>query len=575
MQPVSRREFLAAAGALAMTPWVPCSASAVSFHPWRPPEWVFPESVASGDPTPSGVVIWTRIHPARWQPDRPLAFEVALDPSFRRVVLRGTVEASTLGPDTDYTARADLDGRLRPNTYYYYRFIYDETASRVGRCRTLPEADAALARLKLAVVTCNDFTNGYYGAFAHIAVDSSIDFVLHLGDFIYETTGGTGFQPLPYADRRIVLPSGQAQAMHLADYRALYRTYRSDRWLQLAMECHTWMVIWDDHETSNDCYWDYARDTLGAPDHPYQTDPAYANDAGLLRQLKLEAQRAWYEYVPTRATFDAGATHPHDALRIYRRFRFGTLVDLFLTDERTYRSPHPCGESTYGGRYLNRACPERSAPSSTMLGIPQRDWLIEGLTTSSALWKAWGNEVLAGELKIGPAASGPWIFSLDAWDGYAAERTEILRALRDANIRNLVALTGDLHSYLASYLKVDYGARRNDDPANVVGVEFMTPAVTSTNIAETLRVDPGAQAVWGGEDSAAYFLEPAVRAANPHVQFFNSQHHGYSTVEFTPNGCEYVAYRVDKTVNTFRPARSVVRRLRALPNTVRLVRLKA
>ena len=252
---------------------------------------VFDLSVSSGDPSATGVMLWTHIRPEALRGGQPLFLQVGLDAGFQTLLLQARIEASQISAERDHTVKVDLDGQL-PETLsggpYFYRFIYDGTVSRTGRCRTLPQDSTALRSLKLGLLTCQDYTNGYYPALGHLAADDSIDYVLHLGDFIYETAGDPRFQSLPFADRTLVLPSGGTVALDLADYRFIYRRYRSDPLLQLAMERHTFICVPDDHETANDCYWDYERDTLGAPDHPYTTDPQYGNDPGVLRRLRLQ-----------------------------------------------------------------------------------------------------------------------------------------------------------------------------------------------------------------------------------------------------------------------------------------------
>lgn len=495
-------------------------------------------------------MLWTRINPEQWNRAQTLRVQVASDAAGRDLVLQADVSGEEFGPESDYTVHLHIDGVLEADTRYYYRFVYRDTASRTGRCRTLPRPETPRERLTLAVVTCQDFTNGYFGVYAHIAADDNVDFVLHLGDFIYETTGATAFQDAAFPDRRIVLPGDRTIAHGLDDYRRLYRRYREDPHLQRAMENHTFINAWDDHETANDCYWDYDRDTLGAPDHPFQVD--LGNDAAALRQLKLDAQQAWAEYVPTRRVFNAAASHPFDALQIYREFRFGDLVELFLTDERTYRSPHPCGLGQVGERYLADDCDQRTDRSQTMLGATQLDWFISGITNSTAVWKLWGNQVFVGELSVGDPARRQIIINNDAWDGYAAERRTILEAIRNSGTRNLVTVTGDLHSYMASYMKIDHRRTSNFELDNVVGVEFMTPSVTSAGIAEIGNVtDPPVQD-WGhpvlNRVLPRYFLEGLVRSANRHVRFFNSQDYGASTLVFTRSHCDWTAYTVDKRV---------------------------
>jgi alkaline phosphatase D len=520
---------------------------------------VFDLSVSSADPTPGGVVLWTHIAPGAWKSTEPLYLQVARDAAFADLVLQARVEPSRIGASADYTVKLDLDGHLAPATTYWYRFVYDATVSRTGRARTAPAAGTQAARLKFGLLTCQDYTNGYYGALARLAQDDSLDAVLHLGDFIYETAGDPRFQSLPYADRTLVLPSGGLVSLGLQDYRFIYRTYRADPYLQAAMERHTFICIPDDHETSNDCYWDYARDTLGAPDHPFTTDTQYGNDPALLRRLKLDAQRAWSEYVPARVALNEGATHPHDFLRQYRRFAFGGLLDLFMIENRSYRSAHPCGEGDALQRYLPLGCTNYNDANRTMLGAAQLNWLTEGLASSRATWKLMGNQTLFGQLSLTFLGTNLSPINVDAWDGYAAERRRIADVLREAKVKNFVVATGDLHTYIAAQVKRDYGNLNPFDTGNQLGVEFMTPAVTSSNIGEMLSqgmtTDQKTRLING-------LSKAAVQLNNPHIKFFDSTRHGYSTLEFTPTWVEWVAYAVAKNVDSGDLLRSCIARQR-------------
>lgn len=554
---VSRREFLRRAGLGAvslMTPFVRVPAAQLLWQTLsgRPPEDVFGLAVASGDPTPTGVILWTRVNEAVWSAEETLDFQVALDQEFTQIVAQGLVNGVDFGPERDYTVKVDVDGLLAADTRYYYRFIYQATTSQVGRCRTLPDPTSAPDSVKFAVLTCQSFANGYYGAYHHLAVDEEIDFVLHLGDFIYEGSAPSS----PYPGRSFTLPSGSSVAINLDDYRALYRTYRSDPFFQEAMTNHTFINIWDDHEMANDCYWDYANDAPGAPDHPYAQDPA------ALTQLKLDSQQAWAEYVPARPQIDPTAQHPHDFLSIPRSFRFGDLLDLFMADGRTYRAPHPCGEELIGQRYVTIGCDQQNEPEQTLLGRQQRRWLMEGLTTSTALWKVWGNQVLQARLRI-PRIFNPGniYLNLDAWDGYNFERTFIASRLKQAGVQNFVLLTGDLHAYMACYLKINYNLTSNNDPDNVIGVEFMTPAVTSTNLAQALEE-------YGIPIDVDLWL---VQLLNPHVSYFNDELWGYSTMTFNRDYCQYDAYQVDKEVNSADAPRSLLRALRVNKDTTQII----
>lgn len=514
----------------------------------------FDLSVASGDPSPSGVVLWTHLRPDVVSNDRELLFQVAADAAFEQLVLEGRVPASAVSVEQDYTVRVDLDGRLGAGQRYFYRFIYANVVSRVGRCQTLPTGSPA--SLTLGLLTCQDYTNGYYGALRQLAQDESIDFVVHVGDIIYETVGDPSFQTLPFDDRKLVLPSGQGVVQGLQDYRALYRSYRRDPSFQLALERHTFIVVPDDHETANDCYWDYQLDTLGAPDHPF------AGDAGALRQLKLDSQRAWLEYVPARLKVNAEAVHPHDYYNSYRDFRFGDLVQLNMLDTRTFRSAHPCGEGRLFERYLPLDCQQWRAQGQTLLGDVQREWLSGRLTARGALWNVLGNQTLFAPLSLAGLAP----INVDAWDGYDAERRWLTDLLKREQVSNPVVITGDLHSYVAAELKVDYGNLDPFDADNHVGVEFMTPSVTSAALFDTLLADVAAAqrdpALTNGLTAAA------VGVTNPHIKYFESQSHGYSVLRFTRSYCEWTAYAVDKDVDPTATTRTTLARMRkytALP----------
>lgn len=549
MDSINRRHFLSFVGAGLATPFVVLGSKAhgLSFLNSAKPtfnsssEEVFPYSVASGDPTPSGFMLWTRINPSVWSESLNLDFEVAEDEDFSSVVFSGRVNGSDIGSDRDYTVKLDLDNQLESNRYYFYRFFYNGTVSRTGRARTSPAYGAPLDSLKFAMVTCQDYTNGYYDAFRHLAEDESIDYVLHLGDFIYETAGDPRFQALPFEDRLIILPSDGLVAMDLADYRTLYQNYRSDKNLQLAMERHTFIITTDDHETANDCYWDYENDTLGAPDHPYHLD----NNLEALYQLKLDSQQAWLEYTPTRVHVDWDATHPHQFSKIYRQFSFGDMVDLFVLDTRTYRTPHPCGEGDVLERYVPLGCTNFDNPDQSLLGNEQKDWLVNGLAASSTRWKVLGNQTFMGRLGV-ELGQFKLPINVDAWDGFWAERSLLMNEVKSNDVGNFIVLTGDLHTHMASNVKVNYADVNPLNENNYVGAEFMTPSVTSAGLIDMISSLTGIDIPASNQKVLEDISTFAVRALNPHVRFFDSFSHGYSTVEFNNEFCEWQSFIIDK-----------------------------
>ena len=505
---------------------------------------VFDYSIASGDPTPSGVILWTHISQQAYRPQETLIFQVANNDYFTEdsLVLEGEVPAIEINGLADYTVHIDLDGLLpASNQRYFYRFVYSNTVSRTGRCKTTPADGESINKITFAQLSCQDFGNGYYNALSHVADDESIDFVIHLGDFIYETGSDLSKEGQPFEDRLIELPSASLVAMDLQDYRTLYRTYRSDPMLQKAMENHTWIITTDDHETADDCYWDYERDTLGAPEHPYTTDPQYGGSADLLTQLKLHSQQAWYEYVPVRASLNLNASHPHQVLTLYRNFRFGGLVELLMTDTRSYRSPHPCGEESLFERYLPLC--DRGQPEQSLYGQQQRDWVVNGLSGSSCQWKVLGNQTFMGRLGVYLEEDKQLVVQVDAWDGYEAERRWLMEQVKAQSIDNLVVLTGDLHSTIASYLKDKYDNQLISESNPPLGVEFMTPALTSASLSEAILKNDSKIVKQKLLQGLSYLV---VKGSNVHIRYFDSSNHGYSTVEFTPNYCEWRAFKVDK-----------------------------
>lgn len=501
---------------------------------------VFPQSVASGGPTPEGVLIWTRISPEAYDSIEPLGLAVAADQSFENVIHRGIINSEEIIPEHDYTVTVDIDGLLSSNDEYFYRFTYGGVRSHVGRCQTLPRSDASPESVKFAVLTCQDYQNGYYGAYSHVA-DENIDFLIHLGDFIYESAAGQYKAPggKEYPDRSLVLPSGHDLAHTIEDYRYLYNTYRSDPFLQRALEQHTLIAGWDDHEIANNRYWDYETDSPKLPPYPKGDDPSFA------MRVTAAGIQAWVEQMPARVEYNPEKENLHEQFVLRRRFQFGDLATLALTDERLFRDPPP---SKYDGDRSKR----------TMLGNDQLQWFLDAIDSAQTIWNVWANEVLTMSLKIG-AADAEFYLNKDAWDGYRDEREQIMQHLARDGIENFITLTSDMHSYMAGYQQTGYDLFEND---KAVGVEFMTPAVTSANLAEYVP----------GSETLSWFdiSELVVTITNPHVEFFNSRNWGYSVVEFTPEECTYTAYSVDKTVDSPNAEKRRLRTLRVPEGEVKI-----
>ncbi|MWG36297.1 alkaline phosphatase D family protein [Halomarina oriensis] len=521
------------------------------------PDETFPQSVASGGPTPSGVILWTRLSPDAFDSDSPLAVRVATDPDFEDVVFDGVVTDGDRIRAHDYTVKVDLDGHLDAGRTYHYQFVYDGTASRSGRCRTLPHPEDAPESVSFAVLACQNYLNGYYGAFHHVA-EEDVDFLVHVGDFIYESDAGDfkGLGSYDYEGRTLDLPSGHSRVDDLDDYRYLHRVYREDGFLQAALERHTLIAGWDDHELVNDVYWDYTTDAPNG-DHPRSDDPEY------MTELIADAMHAWWEYIPARVSYDPNGEALQERFQLWRSFEFGDLVTLAMTDERLFRDPPREAIPT-----PDNVGPQYEPPGRTMLGDEQREWLVDTVTGSETTWTVWADEVLTVPFRLG---SGPLsVYPVQGgWDGYTRERQQITEAIGAADVDNFVTLTGDMHCYVAAYQQTSYPGRVSGGEGVAqgerIGVEFMTPAVTSLNAAEALHITRG----WRGRLTES-LLTRLVTGMNPHIEFFDSHGWGYSVVEFTREDCTYVGYAVDKTVNSPLADRSVVTAYRVPEGDVEL-----
>ncbi len=476
----------------------------------------FPQSVASGDPRADGVVLWTRVAPEieGGQYAEMLAWQIASDASFApgAVVVQGV---ATIAPAKDNTVKLPVaNSALSAYTTYYYRFIYNQVSSRTGRFKTLPAANADVSELRLGYVVCQDYGNGYYNALTYLAKEN-VDYIVHLGDYIYETIASPTFQANPV---RTVPPfaSGGAIPQNIDDYRHLYKVYRSDLNQQAVHEQFPYIQLWDDHEFANDCHQDFHPDGNTAPNSSTTPQPS----------LRQAANQAWSEYGLADVTFDPSQNW-EQSIRVYRTLNFGTLMDLIVTDERLYRDGPPCGDGLEFQRYFSIGCDERGSSSRTMLGVPQRQWFLDQVTSSKALWKLWANEVMLMQLK----ATFVYI-DFDQWDGYPAERDLILKTIHDAKVKNFVAITGDLHTFLAGYLKTEF----NNPFEDPMGIELMVGSITSANFAEEIRstVPLSSRPLPAKSMNVPpNLLEPVIRAANPHIQYWDSPTHGYGLLKLT------------------------------------------
>ncbi|WP_067509555.1 alkaline phosphatase D family protein [Nocardia puris] len=483
---VNRRRFLATSAVTASATVALGAGRAGATAP------VFAHGVASGDPLPDRVILWTRVSDV----DAPIAvrYEVARDEGFGAVVTSGTVTATAAG---DFTVKVDASG-LAPGTRYFYRFTVGGVTSPVGRTATAPSAGATPEVFRAAVVSCSDYQAGYFSAYRHLAARDDLDVVIELGDYLYEYG----------ADHAIVRAHEPAHEMvTLADYRTRHAQYKADPDLQAAHAAHPWICTWDDHEFTNNAH------SLGADNH----DPATEGDWNARRAT---AKQAYLEWMPVRPNGD----------RIYRRLRYGTLLELSMLDLRTYRS----AELTAGAGSARAADPDR-----TIMGAEQFAWAAAGIESSPAIWKLIGNSVMIAPLQLPlldprlaeavaatigsesfPASGQGLGINLDQWDGFSAERHRLLTRL--AGITGVVFLTGDIHSSWANDVPLDTPAYPATPP---VAVEFVATSVTSQNADDFLGLPPR---------TVTLGAEAAIRAANPHVRYLDFDSHGFSVLEVTP-----------------------------------------
>ncbi|MBN0043440.1 alkaline phosphatase D family protein [Streptomyces actuosus] len=485
---VGRRRFLtltAAAAALAFATNLPAQgamAAPVS-RTRRITEDPFTLGVASGDPLPDSVLLWTRLAPAPFEADGglgekrvPVRWELSLDERFLSVVRSGT---ATAFPEYGHSVHVDVRG-LPPATVFHYRFRVGSWISETGRTRTAPAAGAATPGLSLASVACQRYSDGYYTAHRHLAQED-VDMVLHLGDYLYEyavdATGGAR----GYTDRRLPAVFDR-EATTLADYRMRYALYKSDADLRAVHAAHPFVVAWDDHETENN----YAGTVDENGDPPEQF---------LVR--RAAAYRAFWENQPLRASQLPSSP---DA-RLYRRLSWGSLAQFDILDTRQYRS-----DQAYGDRpHVPGA--ESTDPSRTMTGDAQERWLIDGWRSSKALWNVMPQQVCFAQRRFNLDAVST--VSMDAWDGYPASRRRVMDAARSAGLANWLVLSGDVHVGYAFDLKENF-----DDPrSRTVGTEL-----TCTSIAS------------GRDGSVRPDNWDTLMTANPHMKFYNGKR-GYVRVD--------------------------------------------
>ncbi|WP_273988207.1 alkaline phosphatase D family protein [Vibrio parahaemolyticus] len=496
----------------------------------------FEHGVASGDPTQTQVIIWTRVTTAASYVD--VSWQVASDMEFSNVVQSGVFTTDT---GRDFTVKVDVQN-LNANSQYYYRFIVGEMMSEVGQTQTLPED--GVEKASMAVVSCANYPAGYFHVYREILnqhEQSPFDVVLHLGDYIYEYgAGGYASEDAAALGRE---PSKGAECITLDDYRKRYAQYRQDADLQALHAKLPMIAVWDDHELANDTW------KNGAENHQ--------DDEGSFIDRRAAAAAAWTEWLPVRE-------NTFSNMLIYRQFSFGNLVNLMMLDTRLVGRDKPLDYFSLSAPTMEAigglVAQSRSADRE-LLGTEQLAWLMKEFNTHDAKWNVLGQQVLMSRMELpssvmtamfqlftskeekkteallavntaitgylaDPSADPISLpYNLDAWDGYYVEREKVYQ-LAKASSGNFVCLAGDTHNAWASELK--------DVSNNPIGVEFATSSVSSPGLEEYLALDPVAIA------QMEYTLPHLVSE----LQWADIKQRGFMRVTFTAEAAQSTWYLV-------------------------------
>ncbi|WP_287129072.1 alkaline phosphatase [Candidatus Cyanaurora vandensis] len=478
---------------------------AVLFLPTAGAVTLTDSGVASGEPRPDGVVIWTRV-PEYAQTGGAVTgtFKVSLNPDLSAPVVTGSFSTS---PTVDYTVKIQVTG-LAAFTRYYYGFTTTTGyTSVIGRTKTAPAENSQPAEIRFAYFSCQDFTQGYYTVYANLVAKDDVDFCVHLGDNIYET-GAAGFQTGQVREDTI----GGGEATTLDHYRQKYKLYLSDPNLLEARRLFPFITLWDDHEVYNDYY----GPGVG------RTDP----------NRQRAGYQAFLEYNTALPVEPLSTTNP-PKVRMYRQFVFGNLMEMFVLDLRQYRNGPPCRLNYFTPGCLNLDDPNPFAPERTMMGTNQKSWFKTEINNSTRRWKMVLNEMMMQEFKIldvglfrgvpqklfkQPYAIEIGLYiNLDAWDGYPAERKELLQFIKGNEIKNVVFCTGDIHNCYASELRTDFDAV--GVPA--AAVEVVGGSVSSAGVTELAGSD------------LTLLGRPILYDANPSLKYLDLKSHVYTKMVVT------------------------------------------
>jgi len=495
---------------------------------------IFGYGVASGDPTADAVVIWTRATPPQRRRSDEVAtpgsglgaplrvrWEVARDRDFQQVVDRGYVVTSA---QSDHTVKVDVRG-LRPYTRYFYRFRAAGDTSPIGRTQTAPDERHRTHALRFGLVSCSNYTGGYFGAYRALSERNDLDFVLHVGDYLYEYGNGADrYGPADLIGKRDSIPA--TETIDLQGYRLRHALHKADPDQQRAHRRHPWITIFDDHEVANNTW------AEGAQNHT-------ASEGDFLARRR-EAYEAYLEWMPFRLPEQRRV--PHRGTRFFKRFTFGDLGDLSILETRQNHSAQidVAPYTKIGGGFIPTGIPAVDArladPSRHLAEPEQLGWLKKGLSSRRGGWHLIGNQVILAPVRFPGAVLGAppnvSLLNSDQWDGYQADQAELIAHL-DAQTRragDAVVLTGDIHSSWA----MDIPARRSATGYKPAGVEFVCPSVSSDGFYEVVRAAQPAGTPVANVVATTRGITAAITAANPWIRYLDGIGHGYTLIDVTP-----------------------------------------
>ena len=504
LQQLTRRQLLNAAAALGLGA---IASPLVSRGVWAKPvfrNYPFTLGVASGDPLPDGVVLWTRLAPEPMNgggmPAQAVEvnWEISTTSSFASPIAKGLTLAR---PELGHSVHVEAIGLL-PGREYFYRFIAGDEVSQTGRTKTAPAMGQMADRLRYGVVGCNSYEQGFFTAYRHVA-NERFDFIIHTGDYIYEGRGNGNRTP------DAVVRQHDGDEIHtVVDYRNRYAQYKMDPNLMAAHASAPWLITRDDHEVENNYTGDADENSI-APE--------------IFALRRAAAYQAYYETMPFRAS----ALPKGPSQIVYRRLRFGELMDINLLDTRQYRSDQPCGDGSKTG------CADINKPTATMLGAEQEKWLFDNLADVKARWTLISQQVptfMRDAIKAAPEAQ----FSMDKWDAYVVARQRLYERLKETKAPNPVVLSGDVHLAYAADLKMNY----RDPRSETIGVEFTGTSISS-----------------GGDGTDVTATWDAIKGDNTHIKYHSAKR-GYCGVTATPNEMRADYMIVDKVTQPNIPVRT-------------------